>query len=532
MAVIPSVLFAVWLLTKTFEKFFHAGKPGQGATINLDGLGGIDINHRRQQPFGQIGKAVRGGVATMTTQGIFFVLNIVSTAVLARLLTPEDFGLIAMVTVVTGFMGIFKDLGLSMATVQQDRINQGQISALFWINTALSVVLALVMAALAVPISWFYHEPRLVHITLLFALTTPLSGLAIQHQALLRRQMHFTAIGVINTLALVAGIVLAIAMASWGSGYWALVAMPIARTAVMTAGYWLASGWRPGRPVKGSGVRAMLSFGGYLSGFNVVNYFARNLDNVLIGKFIGSESLGFYSRAYSLLMLPIRQINAPVTAVAIPVLSRLADSPDRYRAYYRQGVMLMSMLTMPIVVFSFVATQELVMIALGPQWLDAVPIFRALAPAAFIGIFHGATGWVYISRGQTDRQFRISVIWTVIIIVCFVIGLQWGAVGVAAFYSISQAIIILPGFIYCFHGTPLVMRDIGIALWRPALASIGAGIAVFYLDRNIVFDNNIIINVLAKLIFYTLAYTLMWGVQPGGIKVIFTAVRHLKGECA
>ena len=284
------------------------------------------------------GRSVRGGAVTMAGQGVRFFLQMGSTVVLARLLTPQDFGLIAMVTAVTGFVMMFKDMGLSMATVQRAEVNHAQISTLFWINVTLSLGVMLVTAALAPAIAWFYGEPRLTWITLALAGAFIFGGLTIQHQALLRRNMRFGTLALIGIISMVMGIVAAIIAAWYGAGYWALVIMQLAGAITGAIAVWVVCGWRPGLPVRRSGVREMLAFGGNLTGFNVINYFARNADNLLIGKFWGSGPLGLYSKAYGLLMLPLRQINAPLSAVAIPALSRLKDEPERYRNYYIKAV--------------------------------------------------------------------------------------------------------------------------------------------------------------------------------------------------
>ena len=324
-----------------------------------------DVPHRYARHFGTDhlladlkGRSVRGGAVTLTSQAMKFVLQMGSTVVLARLLLPSDFGLIAMVTAVTGFVAMFKDAGLSMATVQREDITHDQVSTLFWINVALSVAVMLVVAALAPAIAAFYSEPRLLWVSLALAGTVLFGGFTVQHQALLRRQMRFKALAVVEVVSMTGGIAVAIAMALMEFGYWSLVGM-VAGTAVVNAVLvWVLCDWRPGRPKRGCGVGQMVKFGGGLTGFNFLNYFTRNSDNVIVGFALGSGPLGVYSKAYNLLMLPIRQINAPVGSVMLPALSRLQDDPVRYRRAYLQALSAIAMVGMPLVVCVFVLADE------------------------------------------------------------------------------------------------------------------------------------------------------------------------------
>ena len=386
------------------------------------------------------GRSVRGGAVTMAAQGARFFLQICSTVVLARLLTPEDFGLIAMVAVVTGFVMMFKDMGLSMATVQKAEINHGQISTLFWINVALSLSIMLVTAVLAPAIAWFYGEPRLTWITLALASAFIFGGFTIQHQALLRRQMRFSALAVVEIISMSVGVAAAIITALYGAGYWSLVVMQLATAISIAVGVWIASEWRPGLPRWGSGVWSMLAFGGNLTGFSVINYSAAQIDRVLIGRYIGSGPVGLYHKAYNLLLLPLRQINAPVTAVAIPALSRIVDDPVRYRKAYFKMSNYIVMLAVPGVAFLIGTSDWIVRLVLGPQWDKSARIFAILGFAGLIMPILNPLGWLFITQGRTCDMLHLGAIDAFIKILSVVIGLQWGVTGVAVAVAIRYYI--------------------------------------------------------------------------------------------
>ena len=390
------------------------------------------------------GRTVRGGAVTVLTQGLKFVLGIATTVVLARLLTPQDYGLIGMVVVVTGFVSMFKDLGLSNATIQRDEINAEQISTLFWINVALSIAIMVLTSAISPAVAWFYGDGRLTWITIVYATGFLFGGLTVQHEALLRRQMRFTALAARDMVSLIAGIITALVMGWFGFGYWALVANQLVTGFTGAVLVWIFCSWRPGLPVRNSGVRSMLVFGRNMTGFSIVNYFARNLDNMLIGKFWGSQQLGLYAKAYQLLLLPIDQINSPVAAVAVPALSRLVDQPERYREAYLRIIEKVAMLTMPGMALLIATSDWLVLVLLGPQWSDAARIFTLLGFVGLVQPICNTTGWLFISQGRTHHMFQWGLLGSSIIIVAIVIGLPWGAVGVAGSYSAITLFIVTP----------------------------------------------------------------------------------------
>ena len=466
---------------------------------------------------------------TVAAQGASFFLQMASTVVLARLLTPQDFGLIAMVTAITGFVSMFKDMGLSMATVQKAEINHSQISTLFWINVALSLGIMLITVVLAPVIAWFYGEPRLTWITLALASAFIFGGLTVQHQALLRRNMRFGTLALIAIISMLVSILAAIIAALYGAGYWSLVLRQLANAMVGMIAVWLACRWWPGLPVRRSGVRSMMAFGANLTGFNIVGYLAQNIDNILIGKFLGAVPLGLYNRAYQLLLLPVRQINQPMEAVAIPALSRLQQEPSKFRSYYRKGLTLAVMFGMPIVAFLFVVADKVILIVLGQQWLGSVPIFRALGLAAFVGTTNSlGTGVIFVALGNVRRQFLAALVRSFFLVVAFCIGLHWGAIGVAAAYSIYSVLSRMPTVVVCFWGTCLKLADFLGSIWRAALASAAAGACIHLLDSHVLPEANIILRFLLNFIEYAFFYIFFWMVIPGGKNIIVDACRMLK----
>jgi O-antigen/teichoic acid export membrane protein len=451
----------------------------------------------------------------MVSHGFKFSISIVATAVLARLLTPHDYGLVGMVAVVTSFASLFKDLGLSLATVQKSEINYAQISTLFWINVALSVSLALIIVAMAPGVAWFFGEPRLTSITMLTSLGFILGGLSVQHEALLKRQMRFFALSLIAFVSMVSGYAAGIALAWHGAGYWALVFSQLTLLATNAVGVWLLCGWRPGLPRRNAGIRSMLSFGGSITGYSMVNYFAGSMDALLIGRFRGPEQLGLYAKAIQLTGLPTDQISEPIAAVTIPALSRLHDSPERYRQAYLRIMEKILMLLMPGLAFMIAAADWLVYIVLGPQWSETSRIFAFMAAGVLLQPLSTA-GWLLVTQGRTQHLLYWSMLSAPVSVVFIVAGLHWGAVGVAASYALGKILVMYP-LMFWFVGRRGPVRTIDFyRLIAPfAIASVSALLACVAF-RNLAHPTNRFLGVAGCFIITSVVDLLVLCLVPAG----------------
>lgn len=406
-------------------------------------------------------KTVRGGLFTAAAQGAITLINFASVPILARLLTPADFGLVAMVSVFTGLAAMFVDAGLSMATIQRDRINHQQVSNLFWIATASGVAIAAVFAVLSPLIAWFYREPRLVPIAIALSFSLVFSGLTIQHQALLRRAMRLKALAIIQVASVLFAYTITIAIASWYHSYWALVVMPLTAALVRMLLSWFICQWLPALPRRDAGMRSMVGFGANLTGFSFVNYFARNADNMLVGWWWGEVPLGFYERGYKLMMAPLTQINAPLAQLMVPALSRLSNEPEKYRKAYFQAVGLLQAVACPLMAFVAVTAPRIVDVVFGPGWEEVGPILRWLAIAGFIQPVCNSLGWLYISQDRTKDLMHWGFVGCSLIVLSFVAGLAWGPIAVARSYAVTTYALIVPlGYWYAGHRGPVTSMDL------------------------------------------------------------------------
>jgi O-antigen/teichoic acid export membrane protein len=482
------------------------------------------------------GRSVRAGALTVFTQVSRFTLNTGTTIILARILTPADFGLVAMLFAIIMFVEMFRDMGLSSATIQRATITHDQVSTLFWINVVFSLLVAAGICLASPYIADFYNEQRLRHVAYVLALTFFLGGANAQHAALLTRQMRFRALAIITIASITLSSALSIAVAYYTRNYWALVAGYLSLAVFMTIGMAAASGWVPGLPKRRCGIRPMIKYGFNFAAFGFVNNFARSMDSVLIGRAFGSQQLGLYSKAYQLVLMPIQQINVPLTRVAMPALSRLQGEPARYRKFFISAVGMTTFIGMPFVACLFVAAPAAIELMLGPQWLGAVPIFRILGPAAFFGTFNIATGWVYASLGHTDRQLKWGLITSTVTVIGFFIGMPWGPLGIGAAFSIVYCTLTLgpPGFWYCFRGTPLRMRDAWQALWRPGVTSIGAAVVTWFVVTTfLTLPVNAGLSLLVQMAIYTLAYVAAWLMIPDGhrhLLNVWSLLKQMRGK--
>lgn len=389
-------------------------------------------------------RTISSAFVTMIAQGTQFMLTLGSTMVLARLLTPHDFGLVAMVMTVTGFLRIFKDAGLSTATVQQNEITHCQVSNLFWINAVLSGAITLIMATCAPLIAWFFREPMLVRITLVLSVTFLLTGLTVQHLALLSRQMRFKEVAVIQVGSVLAGSVVGVTMAWRNYGYWSLVGIQLTTAICGLLLVWSTSSWRPQLPTQHSQMWPLVSFGANVSASNFLYTLARGSDSLLIGRFYGPESVGLYSRAGALLYRPLEQFLTPIDAVFVPVLSRLQSEPERYRRTFLQAFEAIALITFLFTGLFFVLAEPLTLVLLGPKWERAAVIFAAFTFAALVYPFSVTSTWLFTSQGR-GRNWLVSNVWISSLMFCaFLAGLPFGPVGVAFSYSFSGIFLLLP----------------------------------------------------------------------------------------
>ena len=454
-------------------------------------------------------KTISGGISSVATQAILLILHFVNLAVLSRILSPEAFGLIAMVTAFTNFAIIFSNMGLSTATVQASSINHKDVSALFWLNVLVGLIIMTTFNLLSHSIVLFYAEPKLKQIILLLSFGFLFSALGMQHEALLRRHLFLFRINIVYIIANILSMVVSIVIAYKGFGYWSLVWMTLSLAFFKMFGMWILCRWIPDLNFNFRSVFHLFKFGLNIAGFNIVNYLSRNLDKVLIGKFVSTAALGEFSRADQMALFPLRKVNGPLSASVQPALSRLQNDPEKYKEFYCNSLKCISFIGTPLVFFLFLMADEITLLVLGPQWTEASLILKCLMPAALCGVTNVATGWVYNSLGHVNRQFKWGVYTSIFLCISIIIGINWGVIGVALAISISRVIQKVPSLLYCYYGTFLELSDFAKvfipSLNISALSFVITSILKFSYFDSCMFGLNIFISFLVFSVLYTLA---------------------------
>lgn len=469
--------------------------------------------------------SLRAAFIRIAARPLQVALELGSIMILARLLTPEDFGLRAMVFPVTVLVFAVANLGLQPAVIQRENLDHRQLSALFWVALVINAVLLVLMALLAPVLAWFYHDPRVTAITLAWAVSVYVRSLSAFQEALLMRQMRFGAVTSIYLGSLVVGIVVAVAAALRGAGYWALILQVVTSDLISSMAIWLACRWRPSRPElrfasADLGTRAMLSYGANLTGSRVVSWLGHQLDRLLVGYVAGAGVLGLYHNARRWALFPFDQLRMSLSGVVVSALSRARERPQKYRAYCRVGLLPVLSVGMPAVAFVFIEAHDVVLVVLGDQWLEAVPFLRLMCLASFFGSVNMLTKWLYLVEGQMQRQLRWELVHTSVMVAAVVVGAMWGAAGVAVGFALSKFLLAYPTVAYCLRTSLLRFGDFLQIVWRPALASWAAALLAFFGGSVLLTLDELLTGLLVKLLGFGTLYVLIWAGLPGGREAV------------
>ena len=424
--------------------------PDASAELNtdhlLDGLGS---------------RSVRGGIITFGAQAFKLLLQTLTVIVLARLLAPSAFGLIAMVAALNTMLDLVKELGLSAATIRKPNITHDEVTALFWINVACGGAITIALCLSAPLIASFYGQPELTALTRWLSLGFLLSGFTVQHWALLRRQMRFTAAVTLDTGSEIIGFITAIILARAGAGYWALVSQRLVTSLLILIGSWSLCAWRPSTPRRAAGVGALLRFGLSVTTVNVAAAITRSIDQILVGWLWGANALGFYERASKLLLTPLNNINAPLYAVAMPGLSRIDHQGERYRRAFCQILEKLAMVTVPGALFVAATGDWVVRVLLGSQWQAASWLVTCFAMIGAYQPLVQAVGLLYLTQSRSREMLRAATVDTVLCVIAVIIGLPFGGAGVATSLAAAGILLRAPAaFWLSSRRGPVTLRDI------------------------------------------------------------------------
>ena len=391
------------------------------------------------------------------SQASRIVAQLVSITVLARVLPPQAYGLMAMAAVVTNFAYLFRDLGSGAALIQAPQVSPQLATTLHWSNVAFGVLIAIAVAGFSPLIAQIFREPELAPVLCLLALIFPLSSLGVVRQALLERESRFALIAAVEIAAAVVGLLVALALASLGAGVYSLVGQIVAATLVTTGALAWRSPFSPLLRWHWPEFKSIAGFSGNLSLFNVVLYLSRNADSAVIGRLLGSASLGVYSIAYRVMLFPVQNMSYVASRSLYPVMSRQQDDLAGMAALYLKTIGFIAFLTAPLMAGLFVLREPFVLTIFGTRWQAAIPVLAWLAPVGFLQSIVSTTGTVFMARGRTDLMLYLGILATVLQVGAFVIGSRWGIEGVAACYLLANVFNALPALYFsgCLLGISL-----------------------------------------------------------------------------
>jgi len=402
---------------------------------------------------------------------------------MARLLVPEDFGLLAMSMAITGFVGMFSDMGLSSATVQRQNLDQDTVSGLFQIGVLVGIGVMLLAFAVAPMAAFMFDEPRVAPLIMVSAMTIPIGALSTQHLALMSRRMEFFNLQKLVLVSLTLSMLVALLLA-WQTpmGYWALIANTWVNTILIGVLAWKFSPWRPGRVKSWVGVKESLNFGAFLTGYSFVEYLHRQSDNLLIGWKYDAVALGFYSRAYGLFMLPTTALIYPFFEIAKSVLSRTLDEPGRYRLIFNRMLFPLNFLTCGLAGLLYLLAPVAILLLYGDQWGPSVPLFRALSVCMIVQAMTVSLGWIYITTGRSRAMFYNQALSATVFALGFLAAVHLSLQAVAVAYSAISLAMVLPMVWLAVRNSPFTMGEyLGVHLPIPVAAACSAVFAQLFI---------------------------------------------------
>lgn len=417
--------------------------------------------------------ATRGVFWTGGAQIVRQIISIGTSVTLARLLLPEEFGLLGMAMVFVGFSQLFVNFGIGAAIVQRREIDARTVTSAWWTNFFIGVSLAVLLVLFAPVMARFYATPAIEPVVAVLAMLLVVAAATVIPMALLYRSMRFDQVVRAEVLGALCGAAVALALALKGMGVWSLVAQPLVGNIVTLVVAWRCSGWFPTMQYSWESVSDLVRFSGGVLGSNALGYANRKADDLLIGKFLGSEPLGYYGLAYELMLYPLSQVAGVIVKVLFPTLSQLREDPERFRTAYLKSVSAIATVTVPMMLGLFAVSHEFVLVVFGEKWLPMEPILRVFC---FVGMMQSVAttvGSIYLSMGATGLMFRLSAAMTPVVIIAFFVGLPWGVIGVANAYAIVSFALFYVTLGFAFRLVKIRFSQFHRVITRKLIAGVG-----------------------------------------------------------
>ena len=456
------------------------------------------------------------------------VIGIGSLIIFARLLSPEDFGLVAMAGISIGVFRIVGDLGLVMSSTQRGEIDPIQQSTLFWINVAGGVLLSLLAIASGPALVAAFGEGRLFAITSILSLVLIGAGVGAQHEAILRRRLDYGFLQIAGVVAQATGLFVGLICAAVGLGYWSLVLHQLAGRSTQTALFWIRTSWRPGPPRRRVGVKSFLGYGSKMMAAQLLAYLTRSLSDLMVGIASDATNVGFFRRATSIVMV-VEELKQPLKAIMPASLSRVQDNPGDFAHFFMNGIALWSLAAFGALGLIISEAPFIVDVLLGDQWTPVVPLVRWLVPAGLAAALGSATEWILMPLGMMKRLVTIRLLRLFAVVIGIVIGRRWGVEGIAIGYSVSVTGILVIELWWVLN---LVRGRIGKCFWgilRGAAASVAAVAVAGIVPSSSALEYTL------EVVLYAVVFVGVYMILPGGFALVsrlVLAVRRVSSPSA
>jgi PST family polysaccharide transporter len=469
--------------------------------------------------------AVRGAGAAIAGSAGNFALQIGSVVILARLLTPADFGIVTMVATFSLLLRSFGLNGFTELIMQREELTDSLASNLFWINLGIGAILTLAFASSGSLLALFYHNPAVVRVTQGMSLAIGISCLGYVHTGLLQRAMQFRTTAIINFAAQVLQVIVSIGLAMAGWHYWALVWGSVTQSVVAAAGALLVCRWIPRHPGRASGTGSGLKFAANVYSHFAFSYLTRNTDNLLVGWRFGARALGFYKRAYDLFVLPETQLLAPLSAVVVSTLSRVSRDREQFQRYFLRTISVLALVGMGIGADFALVGVDIIRFLFGPGWDEAGRIFALFGPGIGVMLLYNTHGWIHLSIGRPERWFRWGLLEFACTVTLFLLALHWGPSGIALAWTTSYFLLMFPGFWYAGKPIGLGIGPILGVIWKFFAASVAAGVGTALIVRAMPNFETAFPSAFVRMVSVSLVF---FGLYLGGVIVLHRGLRPLK----
>jgi PST family polysaccharide transporter len=480
-----------------------------------------------------LGRAsLHGGVIFIAARGANIFVQLASTILLARILSPHDFGVVAVVLALVGFAPMLIDLGTSEAATQKTLITPDQISTMFWLNIAISLALTVLLIGSSGVIAKIFGEPSIAGIAMALSVTFVLTALFSQHSALMRRAMQFRRIAMIDISANLVGSFVSVVLALRGWGYWSLVAKPIVTAAWTAVAVWISCRWVPGRPRISPEAKELVGFGLHVTGFTMTDYLAKSADRIAIGYFQGAGPLGYFQNAFTIYSNVLSILADPTHNIAASTLSKLRNDIAGLKRAWETALSTLSFFSVPAFAVLAVIGQDFVVLLLGQKWAPAGPLLCIFAVRGIAQSIERTMGWLHVAAGRADRWMRWGVYGTIVQLLALAVGLPFGVIGVTVAYAIAMFGLFVPALAYSGHPVGVHSSDVLRAVGPQTIGGLVAAAVAFLVQLELLGDVSPFLRIFVSAMICLLTYlAIVVGLFriTAPLKLVFSVLHDIRG---